>query len=1501
MNNIYFFKERKTSHSSFKMTLIHSVSQKLLLISFLVLTIFSMKSQTAPNISYATPQNYLLNAPISTLTPTNVGGSVPALNYKQVSTIAGTTAGFLDGTGTAAKMDGPLGMTTDAIGNVYFVDSANFRIRKMTPAGVVTTIAGDGYSWVFAGRWKDNAVGTTASFNWPVGLVFDPTNNCLYVADKENDRIRKISLTGTYAVTTLAGSGASSTLDGTGTAATFNKPSGIGIDPSGTYLYVTDRTGNKIRRITISTAQVLTIAGSGTASTVDNVTGTLATFNDPTGIAVNANFIYVSDFGGNKIRKIALTTPYAVTTFAGSGVVSSVDGTGIVATFNTPFGIALDGTGNLYVTEWGNKIRKITPAGIVTTIAGSGAVSSVDGNGIAATFNDPANMIINPSTGVGYVSEWTGDRIRKIELGGYTLSPALPTGLNLDILTGSITGTPTGFNYGPLNYTITAYNYYGSSTTTVTLTTATLPVLTTTAASVITTTTATTGGDVTATGGSVLLEKGICWSTSANPTISNTKVVNGSTATEIYTSAITGLAPLTTYYVRAYATNVLGTAYGTQVSFTTLIAPPAISYTSPNQFTANTPITPLQVTNIGGAVFTTSFVSTFAGSGQGASEGTVTAAMFNYPAGLTMDATGNIYVTEYSGNKIRKITPTGVVSTFAGSGGIGSVDGTGTASSFNGPNAIAIDDASGNVYVADVFNYKIRKITPARAVSTFAGNGLSGSSDGGSETSAQFHTPSGVAVDASGNVYVADTENHKIRKITPTGVVSTFAGSGVIGAADGTGTASSFYAPMGVAVDASGNIYVADMKNRKIRKITPAGEVSTLAGNGNYGSIDGIGTNPSFKGPIGVAVDASGNVYVVDEYDHKIRKVTAAGVVSTLAGSGTYGSIDGTGTVASFKNPRGVLVDAAGNVYVADSGSHRIRKIVQNFYSIIPALPAGLVLNSDGSISGTPTVATTATNYTITATNSGGSSSYTINFAITAAIGIATWTGTQWINGPASTSAPAIIEGNYTPSSSFEVGELTIKNNAVVLFQSGHNLTINGKLTVETGSTLTLGSNANLLQTTDVANSGVISIKRSTAPLKFLDYVLWSSPVTGQQLQTYSPLTLSNRFYTYNSSANLYNAVVSPSADTFAAGTGYLIRMPNNHPTTPTIWTGTFTGIPTNGAVNLAVTSGTYNVIGNPYPSTIVADAFIDANGITEALYFWRKTNNSANPSYATYTKAGGVGTANSADPNGLIPNGVIQVGQGFITKATSAAISFTNAMRNATNGNLFLRTKNTEKSRIWLNLTNASGFFSQALVAYMDSATSGIDAAIDGRYFNDSKTALTSIINNEEFSIQGRSLPFDASDVVPIGFKTETAGEFTLAIDHTDGLFATGQKVFLKDNVTNTINDISTGSYVFASAADVFNSRFELVYQKTLGTTDSDLRANQVVVSSQNDKISIDAGSLTIAGVKVFDLNGRLLIERKNINAPTALITVNSATQMLFVHVITSEGSVIIKKILKH
>jgi len=267
-----------------------------------------------------------------------------------------------------------------------------------------------------------------------------------------------------------------------------------------------------------------------------------------------------------------------------------------------------------------------------------------------------------------------------------------------------------------------------------------------------------------------------------------------------------------------------------------------------------------------------------------------------------------------------------VVSTFAGTVVTeGSADGEAALASFNKPFGVAAD-ASGNVYVADAGNNVIRLISSSGTVSTFAGTGIAGSADGSGM--ATFNSPLGIAVDVAGNVYVADYENDLIRKINTAGIVSTIAGkSGVKGAVDGPDTAARFNLPESLAVDATGNIYVADNGNNLIRKITPVGVVSTVAGSGKAGFADGSGTSASFNSPFGIAVDAAGNIYVADSGNNRIRKITPAGTVSTFAGSGAKSANVGTGASATFNTPSGVAVDTAGNVYVADENNNLIRKI----------------------------------------------------------------------------------------------------------------------------------------------------------------------------------------------------------------------------------------------------------------------------------------------------------------------------------------------------------------------------------------------------------------------------------------------------------------------------------------------------------------------------------------------------------------------------------------------
>jgi hypothetical protein len=415
---------------------------------------------------------------------------------------------------------------------------------------------------------------------------------------------------------------------------------------------------------------------------------------------------------------------------------------------------------------------------------------------------------------------------------------------------------------------------------------------------------------------------------------------------------------------------------------------PNISYHTPNVYAFGTTITPLAPTNTGGAVPATIYgqVTTFTGSGaQGATNGIAAVASFDHMYGLVLDPTSsNIYVADCNNQLIRKVISNGTVSTLAGSGAVGWLDGAGTVASFNNPGGVTVD-ALGNIYIGDQSNNLIRKITPGGVVSTFAGTGSLGANNGNVSV-ATFNSPAGLVFDVAGNLYIADRLNNMIRKITPSGTVSTLAGSGLTGNVNGVGIAASFNQCSGVALDQSGNIYTTDQYNNSIRKITPLGVVTTFAGSGAQGSADGSAGAASFNRPFGLAVDYPGNVYVADEFNHLIRKITPSGVVSTIAGTGSIGATNGIGTSASFNYPDGISLDGLGNGYISETLNHKIRKIVLTGYAIDKVLPTGLVFDpTTGIISGTPTVLWPATIYTVTAYNTSGSSSTPVSIEVDAA------------------------------------------------------------------------------------------------------------------------------------------------------------------------------------------------------------------------------------------------------------------------------------------------------------------------------------------------------------------------------------------------------------------------------------------------------------------------------------------------------------------------------------
>jgi sugar lactone lactonase YvrE len=601
-------------------------------------------------------------------------------------------AGSLDGAGTAARFNGIYGIASDAAGNLYVTDTSNFTVRKVTPGGVVTTFAG---AASLAGA--TDGIGAAARFESPTGIAV-AANGDIYVADAVSLKIRKITPAG--AVTTLAGSGASGNANGPGATASFSSPKGIAID-SGGNVYVADMFNNAIRKVTPA--------------------GVVSTFaigvSFPQYVAVDgSDNIYVPD--RNTI--VAITQGGVATTLAGTLNVSGyVDGTGAAARFFGPSGIAVDGSGNVYVADSVNyRIRKVTPAGVVTTLAGSGTLGSADGTGTAAQFAYPLGIAIDPA-GTVYVSEGTNHTIRRISMPAAVVT----------LLAGA-------------------------------------------------------------------------------PAKSGSSDGAGSAARFVQPGGIT-------------------------------------ADSAGNLFVADSNNNTIRSITPAGAV------STLAGSPgvMGSLDGSGSAARFLFPRSLTTGPDGNMYVADSSNNRIRKLTTAGVVTTLAGSS-FGSNDGTGASAQFKSPYGIGADN-NGNLYVADNGNQTVRKVTPAGVVTVFAGTtGVTGSTDA-TGAAAKFNSPAGVAVDGNGDVYVADNGNHTIRKITPAGVVSTLAGSaGSTGSADGIANAARFNSPSALAVGTDGNLYVTDQGNHTIRKVTQAGVVTTVAGVAGQrgilpGSLPGSLDNPS--------------------------------------------------------------------------------------------------------------------------------------------------------------------------------------------------------------------------------------------------------------------------------------------------------------------------------------------------------------------------------------------------------------------------------------------------------------------------------------------------------------------------------------------------------------------------------------------------------------------------------------------------------------------------------
>ena len=547
------------------------------------------------------------------------------------------------------------------------------------------------------------------------------------------------------------------------------------------------------------------------------------------------------------------------------------------------------------------------------------------------------------------------------------------------------------------------------------------------------------------------------------------------------------------------------------------------------------------------------------------------------------------------------------------------------------------------------------------------------------------------------------------------------------------------------------------------------------------------------------------------------------------------------------------------------------------------------------------------------------------------------WNGSSWLGGAPTALDGIIINGSGSSFGSLQGCSCTVTSGTVV-FNSGETVTLLNDFSV-TGGTVTFENGASLVQLNTPSsntNMGNITYKRSTMMRKF-DYTYWSSPVGLQTLFNLSPLTLSDKYFSWNAIAYSWNSLPA-STTVMNTGTGYIIRGPQGYPDAVlTSFTGVFQGIPNNGNYSVAITKsalGDLNLIGNPYPSAIDANLFVLGNasvfGGGTTLYFWTHNTPMSNSSYvfsdyATYNFSGGTGVGTFVPgSNNSVPSGKIAAGQGFMIKGINTGTqtaTFSNSMRISGNNTNFYRmqypfestqnqvlasqkaaVESLERHRIWLDLNTNQGAFKQILLAYVENATNGLDNGFDGESLDvPSSLGFYSLLATKKLTIQGRSLPFDTSDIVPLGLHLPTAGSYNVQLSNLDGLFIDPTiPVFLEDQWLHVVHNLRQGSYTFISESGTFDQRFVIRFtDNLLQLPASDFDENSVVVFKNNNTITVQSSAILMKEVQLYDVRGRLILSKNNLTDKVVFDNLALAHQVLLVHITTQNGSVVIKKII--
>ena len=784
-----------------------------------------------------------------------------------IDTLAGTGKEGDRGDGgpaSRAELSFPRSVAVDAAGNVYVVDTQNHRIRKIDTDGRISTFAGTGED----GEDGDGGPATEAELCYPAGVAADAAGN-VYVADRWNHRVRKIDSDGIISTVAGTGSPGGNGDGGPATQAQLAFPGAVAADPSGN--------------------------------------------------------LYIAEGGSHRIRKVNVDG--VITRFAGTGRAgySGDGGPAASARLAQPFGVAADAAGNVYVADsWNHRIRRVNPLGGISTFAGTGhrADGGDGGPAARAQLAYPAGIAAGPAGRmyvVSYVPSTRNRRIRKIGADGVISAFA---GTGAEGYAGDADPAPAAQLASPLGVTVDAEgNVYIADTRNARVRVVRPGLQLRVALG--------TSGEHVAL---VVGETGV-FTRGGQPVLEGSEVYSGNGNTYALTKSTDGLTAAT--YVPESQQVRLGARGG-------------VTLTRDEDGTWRIDGEPVENGHrhiLGGRGFVLELadgtwglaeyvIETVAGTVEAIEGAPATSAPVSRPTNVAVDAVGNVYYTERYDHRVRKIDSAGTVTTYAGTGdwGASGDDGPASKARLYGPAGLAFDRA-GNLYVAERGGRRVRRIDAGGVITTFAGSGSCCSAgDGGTALQAQFNQPSGVAVDAGGNVYVTDRNDGRIRSIDAEGLISTFAGTGRRGfTGDGSLATLAEIAPTGIAVDPGGEVYMVQRSGDRVRHIDTGGMISTFAGTGErgYGGDGGPAIRAQFNSPRRVAADAMGNVYVTDGHNRRVRKIDNAGVITTFAGSGNccYDGDGGPAIEARLQEPAGIAIDAIGNVFVTDRSNHRIRKI----------------------------------------------------------------------------------------------------------------------------------------------------------------------------------------------------------------------------------------------------------------------------------------------------------------------------------------------------------------------------------------------------------------------------------------------------------------------------------------------------------------------------------------------------------------------------------------------